>query len=73
MSQDTHIEMEEQKEPKGRGFASLTPEKKREVASKGGKMAHKLGTAHTWNSLEAQEAGRKGGRVSRRRAKYLTE
>jgi uncharacterized protein len=54
----------------GRGFASMTAEKKREIASKGGKAAHALGTAHKWTSEEAQAAGRKGGSISRRRSKY---
>jgi uncharacterized protein len=53
----------------GRGFASMSPEKKREIASKGGKAAHALGTAHKWTSEEAQVAGRKGGSISRRRPK----
>jgi uncharacterized protein len=52
----------------GRGFASMSPEKKREIASKGGKAAHALGTAHKWSSEEAQAAGRKGGSISRRRS-----
>jgi uncharacterized protein len=53
----------------GRGFASMSAEKKREIASKGGKAAHSLGTAHKWTSEEAQAAGRKGGSISRRRPK----
>ena len=53
----------------GRGFASMTVEKKREIASKGGRAAHDLGTAHKWTSEEAQAAGRKGGSISRRRPK----
>ena len=48
-----------------RGFASMTPEKQREIASKGGKAAHKKGTAHQWTVDEAIKAGRKGGQVSR--------
>ena len=43
----------------GRGFASMTVEKKREIASKGGRAAHALGTAHKWTSEEAQAAGRR--------------
>jgi uncharacterized protein len=54
---------------RGRGFASMSSEKKREIASKGGKAAHALGTAHKWTSEEAQAAGRKGGSISRRRSK----
>ncbi|MBA2287175.1 MAG: general stress protein [Ktedonobacteraceae bacterium] len=55
---------------RGRGFASMSPEKKREIASKGGKAAHALGTAHKWTSEEAQAAGRKGGSISRRRPRH---
>ncbi len=48
-----------------RGFASMSPEKQREIASKGGRAAHQKGTAHEWTSEEARNAGRKGGQVSR--------
>ena len=48
-----------------RGFASMTPEKQREIASKGGRAAHQKGTAHEWTSDEARSAGRKGGQISR--------
>ena len=48
-----------------RGFASMTPEKQREIASKGGRAAHQKGTAHEWTSDEARNAGRKGGQISR--------
>ncbi len=44
-----------------RGFASLTPEQRREIASKGGKAAHENGTAHEFNKEEAKNAGKKGG------------
>lgn len=47
-----------------RGFASMSPEKQREIASKGGRAAHEKGTAHEWNADEAREAGRKGGYAS---------
>jgi general stress protein YciG len=46
-----------------RGFASMDPEKQREIASKGGKAAHEKGTAHEFDSDEAREAGRKGGQA----------
>lgn len=46
-----------------RGFASMDPEQQRKIASKGGRAAHEQGTAHEWDSSEAQEAGRKGGRA----------
>lgn len=48
-----------------RGFASMSPEKQREIASKGGRAAHMKGTAHEWTSAEARAAGQKGGRASR--------
>ncbi|MGH9160624.1 MAG: KGG domain-containing protein [Vicinamibacteraceae bacterium] len=48
-----------------RGFASMSREKQREIASKGGRMAHLKGTAHEWTPDEARVAGRKGGMVSR--------
>ena len=50
---------------KRRGFASMSPEKQREIAKMGGRAAHRKGTAHEWTSDEARSAGRKGGRVSR--------
>lgn len=52
-----------------RGFASMDPERQREIASKGGREAHRKGTAHEWSRDEARTAGRKGGEVvSRDRA-----
>ena len=48
-----------------RGFASMSPEKQREIASKGGRAAHEKGTAHEWTADEARSAGRRGGQVSR--------
>ena len=48
-----------------RGFASMSTEKQREIASKGGRAAHEKGTAHEWTADEARSAGRKGGQVSR--------
>src|SRR4051812_30067218 len=40
-----------------RGFASMDPEKQREIASEGGKAAHASGNAHEFNSEEARRAG----------------
>lgn len=48
-----------------RGFASMSAEKQREIASKGGRAAHEKGTAHEWTPDEARAAGRKGGQISR--------
>jgi general stress protein YciG len=52
------------KDSSSRGFASMSPEKQREIASKGGKAAHAKGTAHQFTSEEARMAGRKGGQAS---------
>lgn len=46
-----------------RGFASMDPERQRQIASEGGKAAHEKGTAHEFTSEEAREAGRKGGQA----------
>ena len=40
-----------------RGFASMDPQKQREIASEGGKAAHASGNAHEFNSEEARRAG----------------
>lgn len=47
--------------PSKRGFASWTPEMRREVSARGGKAAHASGKAHEFTSEEAREAGRKAG------------
>lgn len=44
-----------------RGFAGMSAERQREVASLGGKAAHEKGTARSFTPEEAREAGRKGG------------
>ena len=50
-----------------RGFASMDPSKRREIASKGGKAAHEKGVAHEGTTEEAREAGRIGGIRKRER------
>lgn len=47
-----------------RGFASMDPEKQRDIARKGGRAAHEKGTAHEWTKEEARIAARKGGQAS---------
>ena len=59
------INGEQPRRKERRGFASMSPEKQREIASKGGRAAHSKGTAHEWTSEEARAAGRKGGQASR--------
>lgn len=49
-------------EPRPRGFAAMTPEMHKAIASKGGKAAHSRGVAHKFTREEASAAGRKGGR-----------
>jgi general stress protein YciG len=48
-----------------RGFASMPPEKRRRLASMGGRAAHEKGRAHEWTTEEARTAGRKGGTAPR--------
>ena len=59
------VKMKESK-GRGRGFASMDPQKQREIASKGGRAAHAQGTAHEWSTDEARSAGRNGGAANRR-------
>lgn len=55
-----------------RGFASMDPQRQREIASEGGRAAHEKGTAHEFTSEEAREAGRKGGMArSQKRSQSL--
>jgi general stress protein YciG len=65
-----HTEHTEQ--PKARrGFAAMSPQKQREIASKGGRVAHEKGAAHEWNVDEARLAGRKGGTARHSRRKEM--
>ncbi len=59
------VAIEQPRRKERRGFASMSAEKQREIASKGGRAAHTKGTAHEWTSEEARAAGRKGGQASR--------
>ncbi len=52
-------------EKERRGFAAMSPAKQREIASKGGRAAHRKGTAHQWTVDEARAAGKKGGIASK--------
>jgi len=55
------------REPYVIGLASVGPEKRQEIAAKGGKAAHQKGTAHEWTSQQARDAGIKGGKASARK------
>lgn len=50
-----------------RGFASMDPERQREIAAQGGRAAHEKGTAHEFTSEEARAAGSRGGQVAHER------
>ena len=47
--------------PSIRGFAAMSAEKQRMIASLGGRAAHRAGKAHEFTPEEARVAGRKGG------------
>jgi hypothetical protein len=55
------------KDTMARGFASLNQNLRREISSKGGKVAHTKGTAHEWSREEAHEAARRGALHDARR------
>lgn len=56
-----------------RGFAAMSEEQQREIASKGGQAAHQKGTAHEFDSEEARRAGQKGGEVVSRDRAHMAE
>ncbi|SFC22063.1 KGG domain-containing protein [Massilia yuzhufengensis] len=45
------------KQSTGRGFASMDPQRQREIASAGGRAAHASGNAHEFTPEEARRAG----------------
>lgn len=50
-----------------RGFAAMSAEKQREIASLGGKAAHAKGTAHEFSPEEAMRAGKLGGEAAQKK------
>lgn len=52
-----------------RGFASMTPERRREIASKGGKSVKPENRAYARDKDLASRSGRKGGLALREDAK----
>jgi uncharacterized protein len=56
-----------------RGFASMDPQRQRQIAREGGKAAHVKGTAHEFTSEEARNAGRKGGETVSRDRDHMAE
>ncbi len=61
---NSQVTMSSQAGTKRRGFASMSEEKQRMIASKGGKAAHQSGNAHEFTPDEARKAGRLGGHAS---------
>jgi uncharacterized protein len=57
----------------GKGFASMDPKRRRELARRGGLTAHRLGKAHKFTPEEAQQAGKKGGRTTSRDRAHMIE
>jgi uncharacterized protein len=56
-----------------RGFATMDPEKIRELASRGGKASHECGKAYKFTSETGRIAGVKGGKVIAERRRALRE
>jgi uncharacterized protein len=62
----------EKPQRRGRGFASMSPEEQRQIASVGGRASQASGNAHRFDSAEAREAGRKGGRVVSQNREHMS-
>lgn len=60
---------EKPREKARRGFAAMSAEKQREIASLGGKAAHAKGTAHEFSPEEAKRAGMLGGAAKHKKRK----
>ena len=56
-----------------RGFASMTEQQRKDIASKGGKAAHRRGVAHQFTSETARAAGRKGGKSVAAKPGHMAE
>lgn len=74
---DEQQEVSEQSNHNGRksnrGFAAMSPERQKQIASEGGRAAHKQGVAHEWNSDEARKAGKKGGQIVSQNREHMSE
>lgn len=66
MAEDSNQRNNQQMTQKSRrGFAAMDPERQKQIASEGGRAAHRQGVAHEWSTEEARQAGRKGGQNSK--------
>jgi len=54
-------------------FATMEPQRQKEIARQGGRAAHRLGVAHEFTPEEAREAGRKGGAKVSQNREYMCE
>lgn len=61
MAQNVTEGKKQKRRSQKKGFARLSKEERSLISSKGGRAAHRKGTAHEWTSEEAKAAGRKGG------------
>ena len=59
MEDNTPAQEQQQQQRRLRGFAAMSPEKKKEIAGMGGRAAHAAGRAHQFSSEEARAAGKK--------------
>ncbi len=58
---------------RARGLAAMSAERRREIASKGGRTSQARGTAHQWTAEEASAAGKKGSARYAMRRSGLSE
>jgi uncharacterized protein len=58
---------------KKRGFATMSPEKRRAIAQQGGRAAHEKGVAHEFSREEARKAGERGGLIVSQNRAHMAE
>jgi general stress protein YciG len=58
------VSNQQEGKPRLRGFAAMSPEKKKEIAGMGGRAAHASGRAHQFSTEEARAAGKKRHQVA---------
>jgi general stress protein YciG len=71
LENNTETNTQERKVTKG--FASMDPERQREIARRGGRAAHASGHAHRFSPDEARAAGRKGGKSVSQNREHMAE
>ena len=64
---DVSADVSVEKAKKPRGFAAMSKERQKEIASLGGRIAHKKGKAHQFDSESARAAGKTGGEASQKK------